>query len=236
MKREWKRIMMGIGTVAIFGVVIGWFCNFGMIGPGLPPSINGWYFPQPDGRYNDGTQIFANTGAEHYGMNGPVSRICPEMFPVLSSDCIQAQYERFYANDSGMDSHYIVISWYFNDAIKFSDAEHELNDFLKRSGTVSDISLDLNPEFQRISALRADNVQYSFTSVPVSQYTSNVTSGYFITYARPLIRDRQDYIVMYYGVLNDSDIRAHATFLTTLLVKGGFPQDPDVISQLSESR
>jgi len=230
MKQEWKRIMMVIGTVAILVVVIGWFCGFVMIGPGLPPSVNGWYFPQPDGRYIDGTRVFANTGAEHYGMNGPVSRICPDMFPVISSDCIQAQYERFYANDSRMDSHYIVISWYFNNTAKFADAEQELNDFLKRSGTVSDIRLDLNPEFQRVSAFRADDIQYSFTSVPVSQYTSNATSGYFIVYNRPLIRDRQDYIIMYYGVLNDSDIRTHEAFLTTLLVQGGFPTDPGVIS------
>lgn len=237
MKRTSKLIMIGIGASAILCAVLGFHFHFGMIGPGLPSSVNGWYFPDPTGNYNNGTRMFTETGTEQYGMSGSISQACPQLFPTISRDCIQARYERFSANDSKMSPQYIVISWYFNDTDDFSNAELELNNFLKRSGNVKNIRLDFDPELQRLSAvLPEQRAQYTFTAVPVSQYTSNVTSGYFIVYTRPLIRDRQDYIIMYYGVLNDSDIRAHEAFLTTLLVQGGFPPDPSVISPLREHR
>jgi hypothetical protein len=236
MKRNGKLIVMVIGAFTVFCIILGFFFNFWMIGPGLPASINGWYFPQPTGDYSHGTRMFTETGTEHYGMSGSISQACPQLFPALSNDCIYAHYERFYANDSKRSPQYIVISWYFNDTDDFSNAEEELDNFLKRSGDVEDISLDINPELQRLSAILPEQqALYAFTSVPVLQYTSDSTSGYFIAYEKPLLRDRQDYIIMYYGVLDDSDIRTHATFLTTLLVRGGFPQDLAVISRLREN-
>jgi hypothetical protein len=236
MKRKLKLIVIAIVAVTVFCTILGFYCNFWMIGPGLPASINGWYFPQPTGYYSNGTRMFTETGTEHYGMSGSINQICPQLFPAYSRDCIQARYERYYANDSKMGAQYIVISWYFNDTDDFSNAEQELNNFLKRSGNVKNIRLDLKPELQRLSAILPEQrAQYTFTSVPVTQYTSDATSGYFISYKRPLLRDRQDYIIMYYGVLDDSDIRTHATFLTTLLIRGGFPQDPAVISRLPEN-
>jgi hypothetical protein len=236
MKRKLKFIVIAIGAVTVFCTILGFYSNFWMIGPGLPASINGWYFPQPTGDYSHGTQMFTETGTEHYGMSGSINRICPQLFPALSRDCIQAQYERFYANDSKMGAQYIVISWYFNDTDDFSNAEQDLYNFLERSGDVKNIDLDVKPELQRLSAILPEQrAHYTFTSVPVTQYTSDSTSGYFISYKRPLLRDRQDYIIMYYGVLDDSDIRTHTPFLTTLLIRGGFPQDPAVISRLQEN-
>lgn|SRR5208337_537996 len=234
MKRRRKLVAIAITVFAVFCIFLGYYFHFGMIGPGLPDSINGWYFPQPTGYDNNGTRMFIGTGSEHYGMTGSVNQTCPPLFPALARDCIQARYDRFYPNNSRMAGQYMVVSWYFADADDYANAEQDLCNFLNRSGNVSDTSLDLRPELQRLSAVSTDRTRYMFTSVPVTQYASDATSGFFISYKKPLLRDRQDYIIMYYGVLNDSDIRPHAPFLTTLMVQGGFPQNQTTISRLLE--
>ena len=116
MQKKRRKLIAAIGIVSFLavGLIVGIYFNFGMIGPGLPPSINGWYFPSPDGKTFNGTRFFSNTGSEHFGMIGEVSASCPSLFPSISSDCLYGEFERYYANSSPMPERYIVISWYFN--------------------------------------------------------------------------------------------------------------------------
>jgi hypothetical protein len=139
-KNRWKLILvasiLAAGLLAVAATL-----NFGVIGPGLPPSISGWYFPGPDGYHLDSTRMFTGTGAEHFGMIGEVSRSCPALFPTISQDCIHAEYERLYPNMTSMESRYIVVSWYFNRTATFEDGERILYRELARSGKVTTTSV-----------------------------------------------------------------------------------------------
>lgn len=216
--------ILAVGLLAISAILI----TFGMIGPGLPPSINGWYFPPvPDGYRLGNTRVFTGTGAEHFGMIGEVSTSCPALFPAISQDCIHAEYERLHLNMTPMESRYIVISWCFNRTTTFEDAERILYQELARSGEVSTTD---------VAVLQAGNEgRVQGVLVPVTQFFSNETSGYFIEYRRPLLKSREDYLIMYYGVLGSRDLGVHAPFLAVLMAKGGIPEDTGTIHPLAGS-
>jgi hypothetical protein len=215
-------------------LIAGSYFHFGFIGPGLPDSINGWYFPEPDGFYNNGTRMFTGTGTEHFGRIGGISSTCPLMFPNISDECIGGQYERFYPDLSPMDDKYVAISWSFNRTEDFENAEKILYQSLEESGNISVMILDIGPELRRRSAIGDNETQYGFNKVPVTQYISNKTSGYFMEFRRPLLQDREDYMIVYYGVLDSNDMSAHSRFLTVLMVQGGFPPY-DRISRLMDT-
>jgi len=204
-------------------LIAGSYFHFGFIGPGLPNSINGWYFPEPDGYYNNGTWMFTGTGTEHFGRTGEISTTCLSLFPKISDECIEGKFERFNPDLSPMDDKYVAISWGFNKTEDFENSEKILYQFLEKTGNISLTNLDIGPELRRRLSTGDNKTQYDFNEVPVTRYTSNNTSGYFIEFRRPLLRDRPDYMIVYYGVLDSGDISAHSRFLTVLMVEGGFP-------------
>jgi|GEM_PF-2929112 len=235
MKKNLTCFLIIIAVIASCFISVGYYFHFGMIGPGLPDSINGWYFPEPTGYDNNGTRMFTGTGSEHFGMTGSISKSCSSLFPVISDNCLQSRYARFYPNNSRMDGEFVVISWEFNRTKDFDSAEQLLYQSLKNSGNVSNANLNLSQELRRVLLIPGNTIQYEFSSVPVTRYISERTSGFFIEYKQPLLKERQDYIIMYYGVLDTADVQTHESFLTTLMVQGGFPQDPGRISGLMET-
>lgn len=224
-KKRWKCIAV-IAILAVGLLAVAANLTFGMIGPGLPPSINGWYFPVPDGNRIGNTRVFTGTGAEHFGMIGEVSQSCPVLFPTISQDCIHAEYEQLYPNMTSMESRYIVASWYFNNTATFEDGERILHWELARSGKVTTTG---------VTILQAGNEGCGLeVLVPVTQFISNKTSGFFIEYRRPLLSSREDYLIMYYGILGSRDLEAHAPFLAVLMSKGGTPEDTGTIHPLAD--
>lgn len=224
-KNRWKLIVVA-AILAAGLLAVAANLNLGMIGPGLPPSINGWYFPVPDGYHFGNTRLFTGTGAEHFGMIGDVSRSCPALFPAISQDCISAEYERLYPNMTSMESRYIVVSWYFNRTAAFEDGERILYRELARSGNVTTTG---------VAILQAgDDGLGREVLVPVTQFIGHGTSGYFIEYRRPLLPSREDYLVMYYGVLGSRDLEAHTPFLVILMSEGGLPAETGAIHPLAD--
>jgi hypothetical protein len=225
-KKRWKLVVV-VAIIAAGLLVVTFILNFMMIGPGLPPSINGWYFPPvPEGYHLGNTRMFTGTGADHFGMIGEVSRSCPDLFPAISQDCIYAEYERLYPNMTSMGSRYIVVSYYFNRTATFKDGEHILYQELASSGKVTTTDMAI---------LQAgDDGQGREVLVPVTQFISNETSGYFIEYQRPLLSSREDYLIMYYGILGSRDLGVHAPFLAILMSKGGIPKDTGAIHPLTD--
>lgn len=218
MEKRWTLLAI---IVVLAAALIAFAANldFGLIGPGLPPSINGWYFPVPDGDRLGNTRIFTGTGAQHFGMIGEVNQSCPDMFPAISQDCIHAEYERLNPDMTSMEPRYIVVSWYFDRMAAFEEGERVLHQALACSGNVTTASVAIQPS--------GDNRQ--IREVPMTEFVGSKTSGYFVEYRRPLISSREDYLIIYYGVLGSQDLEAHATFLAALISEGGIPPDTSVI-------
>jgi hypothetical protein len=108
----------------------------------------------------------------------------------------------------------------------FEDGERILHRVLAGSGKVTTTG---------VTILQAGNEGHGQeVLVPVTQFISNGTSGYFIEYRRPLLSSREDYLIMYYGILGSRDLEAHAPFLAVLMSKGGIMEDTGTIQPLAD--
>lgn len=155
------------------------FLQFIAIGPGLPPpeSMPEWYIPE-------GNRIME----------------CTSYFPQVSGYCSYMNYTR-----SGFDDQFfLVASWYFNDAKKFWQAQERLYQYLKDSGQVSTVELNISEEMIEEIKNRESRQAWVPTYGPktfyVTQYESKTTSGYFLVYSKPFLSSKEDYFIVYYGI------------------------------------
>lgn len=192
-KKMNKRIVFLIFlAVAVIGV---WFLlNFIKIGPGLPPSeaMPKWYIP----------------GAWQKNEQG-----CTSLFPEISSYCDMENFS---------EGKFISV-WYFDDESEFLKGENTLYRYLEENGNMFQQELNISTELQEeIKRSEANNSwdpafgSYSFNS---TGYESSETSGYFLVYERPFLKEREDYFIVYYGIMSTTNLTEETPELKKLIAE-----------------
>lgn len=178
--------------VVLVGVWI--VLDFIRIGPGLPPSegMPKWYIPETWREIEPG---------------------CTSFFPEISPYCN-------FGNFSGGK---FVLVWYFDDESKFLEGEDTLYCYLEEKGNVFQQELNISTELQEIAKRReAENSwrpifgPYFFNA---TGYESTETSGYFVVYERPFLKEREDYFIAYYGIMGLTDLTEETPALKKLIAK-----------------
>jgi hypothetical protein len=80
----------------------------------------------------------------------------------------------------------IAESWYFDSSTDFSEHAPRLLAWLNSHGTVSNTTLDIRHELeqycvsQELATFYVDTMHYPFQNIPIMEYRSNETAGYFV--------------------------------------------------------
>ena len=126
---------------------------------------------------------------------------CTSFFPEISPYCS-------FGESSGGK---FIVSWYFDDESEFSKGQDALYRYLEEKGNVSQQKLNISTELQEVAQRReAENSSERPSFGPyyfnVIGYESPETSGYFLVYKRPFLKDREDYFIMFYGIKNTANL------------------------------
>ncbi|HHV23156.1 MAG TPA: hypothetical protein GXX65_00910 [Methanosarcina sp.] len=193
----YKKVNKKIAFLIFFMVIfIGvWLVlDFIRIGPGLPSpkAMPGWYIP---GAWRGNVQS------------------CISSFPEISPYCNAGNY-------SG--GKFINI-WYFEDESEFLKAEDVLYLYLEENGNLSQQEININTELQEVAErLEAENSWkpiFGPHSFNTTRYESPETSGYFLVYKRPFLKEREDYFIAYYGIRGMTNLTEETPALKKLIAK-----------------
>lgn len=178
--------------VALVGI---WFILDTLsIGPGLPPSesMPKWYIP----------------GAWQKSEKG-----CTSLFPKISSYCDMGNFsgEKF------------ISVWYFDGESEFLKGEDTLYQYLNSNGSVSQQKLNISTELQERIKREDANSSWGPTvdshSFNATEYESPETSGYFLVYERPFLETREDYFIVYYGIMGLTNLTEETPELKKLIAE-----------------
>lgn len=188
-KKMNKRIVFLIFLVA---AVIGvWFLlNFIKIGPGLPPS--------------ESMPKWYIPGAWRENVEN-----CTSSFPEISPYCNAGNY-------SGGE---FINVWYFDDESEFLKGEDMLYSHLEENGNVFHQELNISTELQEEIEIREVENFPNLTSFNVTGYESPETSGYFLVYERPFLKGREDYFIVYYGIMGPTNLTEETPALKKLIAE-----------------
>ncbi|WP_292388779.1 hypothetical protein [Methanosarcina sp. UBA5] len=179
----------------IIAIVGTWFIlDILSIGPGLPPpeAMPKWYIP---GAWQGNVQS------------------CTSFFPQISPYCKSRNYS---------EGKFMIV-WYFDDESKFLKGEDTLYQYLNANGNVFQQKLNISTELQeKIKRDKANN-SWGPTSGPhlfnATGYESLETSGYFLVYKRPFLKDREDYFIAYYGIMGTMNLTEETPALKKLIAE-----------------
>lgn len=187
------------------------FLQFIVIGPGLPPSegMAEWYIPE-------GNRIME----------------CTPYFPEISRYCSYINYTR---SDFG-DQYFLIASWYFNDAKKFKQAQERLYRYLKSSGQVSTVELNISEEMAKEIKSRKNRQAwgptYGSKTFYVTQYEGKNTSGYFLVYTKPFLSNRDDYFIVYYGTFESVVLYNQTSVLKNLIAEEYYLTESGTVGEI----
>lgn len=189
----YKKINKKIALLIFFiAAVIGvWLLlDFIQIGPGLPPS--------------ESMPKWYIPGAWQKSEQG-----CTALFPKISSYC-----------DMGNFSGGKFISvWYFDDESEVLKGENTLYRYLEENGNVFQQELNISKELQEETEKREVENSYNLTSFNATGYESPETSGYFLVYERPFLETREDYFIVYYGIMGLTNFTEETPALKKLIAE-----------------
>jgi len=161
--------------------------------------------------------------AEHFELVGDITKGTPSCFPAVSKYGSYVYYRR---NET--DERYLISSWYFTDEKKFMQARIDLVSYIKEHGTAT-------PSGFVFSTDPSGLVSSEFVSsrhFDITQYESNMTSGYFITYTRPFSADQNDYFVVYYGLMGASWVSEQTRLTLRELMAEGYYNESGMVGPL----
>ncbi|MEA1894691.1 MAG: hypothetical protein U9N36_05725 [Euryarchaeota archaeon] len=202
-------------------------------GPGLPPpaGMPMWYIPGYDTRIENETIIEDRSVAEHFELIGDRMEGCPSCFPAISQYCGYANYTR-----TGSDDRYLIAAWYFDDNTKFLHAEADLYLYLEEYGRVFTVELNISEEMDAEIKRRENRLVWGPTFGPkrfnVTEYESETTSGYFLIYKKPFLAGREDYFIVYYGLMNTPQISEQTRLALRELMAGGYYSESGMVGAL----
>jgi len=213
-----KTEIVVILTLCVIGVVYA-YCEFHdtMNKSESQPSEDVLYKYTPD------MQHISTYGAEHFELIGDRTKGTPSCFPAVSTYSSYVYYGR-----NGTDERYLIASWYFNDEKQFMQARFDLAAYIKEHGTAT-------PSRSVFSTDPSGLVSSEFASsrrFDITQYESNMTSGYFITYTRPFSADQNDYFVVYYGLMGTSWVSGQTRLALRELMAEGYYSESGIMEPL----
>ncbi|MGB7789284.1 hypothetical protein [Methanoregula sp.] len=112
--------------------------------------------------------------------------------------------------------HYIAEVWYFTNSDDFTVQKSRLTNYLAAHGTISCTTLDITRELSQYSSEPGTaeyyaSHQYPMQQIPVLEFKSNETSGYF------LILNTKQYIA-YYGIDSSGSLDENVPILKILFM------------------
>jgi hypothetical protein len=192
-KKVNKKIVFLIFFIVLF-IGVWLVLDFIRIGPGLPPSeaMPKWYVP---GAWQGNVQS------------------CTSPFPEISPYCNARDY-------SGGK---FINVWYFDDESKFLKEENTLYQYLSVNGNVFQQKLNISTELQeKIKKDEANNSwgpTFGSHSFNATGYESPETTGYFLVYKRPFLETREDYFIVYYGIMGLNNLTEETPELKKLIAE-----------------
>ncbi len=210
-------------------------------GPGLPPpaGMPNWYIPGTgilmgeNGTpvIKNGTPVLGRSVAEHFELIGDRMKGHPSCLPAISQYCGYANYTR-----TGSDDRYLIAAWYFNDSKNFLQAEENLYQYLEEYGRVSTVELDMGEEMDEEIKRRESRLVWGPTFGPkrfnATEYESETTSGFFLVYKKPFLAGRDDYFIVYYGLMGSVNLSNQTSFLKELITDGYYLNEPGTMGGL----
>jgi len=116
-----------------------------------------------------------------------------------------------------------MIVWYFDDESEFLKGEDTLYRYLNANGSVFQQKLNISTELQeKIKRDKANNTwgptvgSHSFNA---TGYESPQASGYFLVYERPFLETREDYFIVYYGIMGTTNLIEETPALKKLIAE-----------------
>lgn len=164
--------------------------DFIRIGPGLPPSESMPKWYIP-GAWQGNIQS------------------CTSSFPKISPYCNAGNYS---------EGKFINV-WYFDDESKFLKGEDTLYLYLEENGNVFHQELNISAELQEEIERREVENSCNITSFNATGYESPETSGYFLVYKRPFLETREDYFIVYYGIMGLTNLTEETPELKKLIAE-----------------
>ncbi|ACL16955.1 hypothetical protein [Methanosphaerula palustris] len=135
--------------------------------------------------------------------------------PFLSNVSDNYYYTNFTSPKTG--EQYLTAVWYFSDWDGFIKEKDELHRYLQQHGTVTPVALNLSPELASSNSSDLVNLSGSeqWQAIDATQYESDETSGYLLTFVMDS-HPGVNYYIAYYGVVGPTDLREEAHHLHLL--------------------
>ncbi len=170
------------------------------IGPGVPPPQ---YLPRlliPEGDIaTENCSGQADTSKSiHFVRLGRISDESTALFPALSRYSSYATYQSGTTNAT-----MIIAAWYFDNERDYSQAQKDLLEFLTANGTTDAREIILEyPNKCRDSGTRNETKIPGLgksRTIRGTTYSGKTGSGIFLAVSRPLMNERDDFFIQYYG-------------------------------------
>ncbi len=174
--------------ITVCVIVLIWYSVLIVYATPPPPEGRVYYLlPNPDAPYYNQSIDLGLYGSPPVYNNGTSF-----IFPRLSGFRVMEDY---YYPESGKN--YRSEVWYFNDWTQFNTSRDDLLRYLQRHGTVSPTTLDITEELARTSDPYISGLLLN--QIPVIQYTTTDTYGYFVFLSTNFFPG-ENYYIAYYGV------------------------------------
>jgi hypothetical protein len=134
---------------------------------------------------------------------------CASLFPEISSYCDMKNFS---------EGKFINV-WYFDDESEFLKGENTLYRYLEENGNMFQQELNISTELQEEIKRREVENFPNLTSFNSTGYESSETSGYFLVYERPFLKGREDYFIVYYGIMSTINLTEETPELKKLIVE-----------------
>lgn len=206
--------------VFLMGVIAIIALRFVMIGPGIPPDADMSYLMLSDqGPSFEKCPLIRNGSGIRPGIC--VESIREGSYPHFRNLSPTSRYGIF--GNTGSGESMVIAVWYFKRESDFVPTEGQLVKYLKDHGILNPAELDFRAEQQVIKKMNQENPRESRLMIPQTvqgtAYSDNETAGYFFVIQRPISLDREDYYLMYYGVVTTSDLSSATPSLKLLMAE-----------------
>jgi len=180
-----------IGILLIAGLFLSAFITVSVCATPPPPGVRVRYLLPDLGNINSSVRDYL------YVTDDPVP-VFPNLSPYYA-------YQNILYKKTGV--HYVSEVWDFTDGNEFTTQKAHLITYLASHGTVSNTTLDMTRELS----------QFSLRQIPVLEYQSTETSGYFVIFSADFYSG-QNYYIAYYGLTGSDRLQEHSTLLNMLIM------------------
>lgn len=169
-----------------------------------PPDYRAWWATTNTGYLNTSDAgLFVEVDG-YISRQGLEKR--PPFLPNVSNNFF---YSNFTSPEAG--ERYLTAVWYFNTWGGFTQGKDEMHRYLQQHGTVTPVTLNLSPELAGSNSSDLVNLSGSgqWQAIDATQYESDETSGYLLTFTMDSYPG-VNYYIAYYGVVGPVDLREEA--------------------------